>query len=125
MRFIYALPAVLVLSACSQQQMCISRANQDLRVVRGFITEAEGNLNRGYALQDKQIVRYKMVPCGSRPDGSEKRCRRPFEETVTERKAIDLDAEAAKLAVLRDKEAIFERKAAADILTCKATYPEG
>jgi hypothetical protein len=125
MRLAFVLPALLILAACSEQQMCISRATQDLRVVRGFIAEAEANLGRGYALQETQVIKYKSVLCGNQPEGGTQMCRRPFEETVTERKAIDLDGEAAKLAVLRDKEIVLSRKAEADILTCQKTYPEG
>jgi hypothetical protein len=123
MRLLLALPALLVLSACSEQQMCISRATQDLRAVRGFASEAEGNLSRGYALVKTQVVDYETVSCGTRPDGKTKRCRVPVRDTVFKHKAIDLDAEAAKLSVLRKKEAELALKADASVLACQKAYP--
>lgn len=123
MRLLLALPALLVLSACSEQQMCISRATQDLRTVRGFATEAEGNLARGYALVETQVVDYERVQCGTTAEGATKYCRVPVRDTVLKRKSIDLDAEAAKLSVLRQKESALALKADASILACQKAYP--
>ncbi|MEM5477516.1 hypothetical protein [Pacificibacter sp. AS14] len=124
MRPLFALPALLLLAACSEQQMCISRATQDLRAVRGFVNEAEGNLARGYALVETQVVDYERKLCGVKPNGDKKYCRVAVEETVVERKAIDLDGEAAKLAVLRQKEAALVLKTDAQVLACQQAYPD-
>ena len=50
MRWLAPLMLLPLVAACSEQQMCISRATKDLRQVQSFISEAEGNLARGYAL---------------------------------------------------------------------------
>lgn len=124
MRLVFALPALLLLAACSEQQMCISRATHDLRVVRGFVNEAEGNLARGYALVETQVVDFERRVCGQKPNGDKRYCTVPVEDTVIERKSIDLDGEAAKLAVLRQKESALAIKADADVLACQKAYPD-
>lgn len=124
MRTVFALPALLLLAACSEQQMCISRATQDLRAVRNFVNEAEGNLARGYALVETEVVDYERRSCGETPKGDTKYCRVAVKDTVIKRKSIDLDGEAAKLAVLRQKEAVLATKADAQVLACKQAYPD-
>ena len=85
--------------------MCISRATKDLRQVQSFIAESEGNLARGYALVEQQYVDYDIRRCGTTDEGKAIYCREPDIETRRVPKAIDLDAEAAKLAALKKKEA--------------------
>jgi len=124
MRTLLALPALLLLAACSEQQMCISRATQDLRAVRSFVNEAEGNLARGYALVETEVVDYENKKCGEKPNGDTKYCRVAVKDTVIKRKSIDLDGEAAKLAVLREKEAALAIQAEAQVLACQQAYPD-
>ncbi|MBU2937820.1 MULTISPECIES: hypothetical protein [Pacificibacter] len=124
MRTLLALPALLLLAACSEQQMCISRATQDLRAVRSFVNEAEGNLARGYALVETEVVDYERKQCGETPNGDTKYCRVAVKDTVIKRKSIDLDGEAAKLAVLREKEAALAIQAEAQVLACQQAYPD-
>lgn len=124
MRLVLALPALLLLAACSEQQMCISRATHDLRVVRGFVEEAKGNLARGYALVETEVVEFEYERCGTKKDGSPRYCHVPDTRTVLKRKAIDLDAEAAKLASLRNKESSLVKQADMGVLACQKAYPE-
>jgi hypothetical protein len=124
MRPLFALPTLLLLAACSEQQMCISRATHDLRVVRSFVNETEGNLARGYALVETQVIDYERELCGVKPNGDNKYCRVAVKNTVIKRKAIDLDGEAAKLAVLRQKEAALAANAEAQVLVCQQAYPD-
>lgn len=125
MRLVASLLAIAVLASCSEQQMCISRATKDLRVVRGFAAEAEANLKRGYALVEVEKVELVREICQVLEDGTEIFCEVPVITTVKEPKAIDLDAEAAKLKTLKSKEAQLARQAEADVAACKAAYPEG
>lgn len=120
-----ALGLPLLLAACSEQQLCISRATKDLRVVRGFMDEAEGNLARGYALVTVTEVDYERSVCGVDQAGQKRYCRVPVEVEKTVPKAIDLDAEAAKLASLRAKEASLAAQAQASVAACQQAYPEG
>ncbi|WP_417256810.1 hypothetical protein [Celeribacter halophilus] len=124
MRWFIPLALVPLLAACSEQQMCISRATKDLRQVQSFISEAEGNLARGYALVEKEYIDYDIKRCGEHPDGKPRYCRVPDVETRRVAKAIDLDGEAAKLAALKKKEAQLSTQAAAEIEACKIQYPE-
>ncbi len=124
MRWYVPLAILPLLAACSEQQMCISRATKDLRQVQTFIAEAEGNLARGYALVEEQYIDYDIEVCGTNADGSPIMCRVPDFETRRVPKAIDLDGEAAKLAALKKKEVQLSIQAQADIDACKIQYPE-
>jgi hypothetical protein len=121
MRAFLAIPAFLILAACSEQQMCISRATHDLR----FVEEAEGNLARGYALVETEVIEFEYERCGTNKDGSPRYCHVPDTQTVLKHKAIDLDAEAAKLASLRNKQKTLAAQADLGVLACQKAYPEG
>lgn len=124
MRWLIPLAFLPLVAACSEQQMCISRATKDLRQVQSFVAEAEGNLARGYALVEKEYIDYDLEKCGEKEDSSPIYCRVPEIRTRTQPKAIDLDAEAAKLAALKKKEAQLQLQAEAATEACIAQYPE-
>ncbi|SDF55452.1 hypothetical protein SAMN04488117_10559 [Celeribacter baekdonensis] len=123
MRWLAPLMLLPLVAACSEQQMCISRATKDLRQVQSFISEAEGNLARGYALVEKEYIDYDIERCGENADGTPIYCRVPDVETRRVPKAIDLDAEAAKLAALKKKEAQLAAQAEAATQACVRQYP--
>jgi len=125
MRWTIILGGIPLLAACSEQQICISKATKDLRVVQGFVAESEGNLSRGYALVTVEKIGYEREECGVHKDGSKRFCRVPYTYDTQEPRAIDLDAEATKLASLRKKEASLQTQATASIAACKSAYPEG
>ncbi|MCA0044401.1 hypothetical protein [Celeribacter litoreus] len=124
MRWFIPLAVLPLLAACSEQQMCISRATKDLRQVQSFIAEAEGNIARGYALEERQFLEYDTEICGYDVNGAPQYCRVPDFETRLVPKSIDLDGEAAKLAALKAKEAQLSVQASAGIEACKIEYPE-
>ncbi|TNE66448.1 hypothetical protein [Celeribacter ethanolicus] len=124
MRWLIPLAVLPLLVACSEQQMCISRATKDLRQVQSFIKEAEGNLGRGYALVEKEYIDYDIERCGTNDEGKPIFCRVPDVHTRMVPKSIDLDAEAAKLAALKKKEAQLQIEANAAVEACKVQYPE-
>lgn len=116
---------LLALTACaSPQERCIAAATQDLRVVSGFIAESEANIARGYAIGTRLTTEKDRVKCVD-PDGNETTClvRVPVEKSV--RVAIDLDAEKAKLASLKRKQAELRQSANTAISQCKQSHPEG
>lgn len=125
MRWRFLLLGLPILAACSERDMCVSRATKDLRQVQGFIAEAEGNLSRGYAYEEKQYVSYDLERCGEKANGDPVYCRVPEVDTRRVPKAIDLDAEAAKLAALKKKEAQLTTSAEQSVAACYAAYPEG
>jgi hypothetical protein len=120
----------LGLAACgTPQERCIQRETRDLRVVDRLIAETEGNLKRGYALEEITIYHSRWVRCyePAAEEGAPPRptmCRDEVEEIVTRPKAINLEDEAAKLASLKRKRASLAREAQPAIAACKAQYPE-
>ena len=120
----------LALAACgTPQQQCINGVTRDLQVVDGLIAEVQGNLTRGYAYQTVTQSNPEWVDCTpdptpKRPDPRQRNCFVDVDRTVTRPVAIDLDAEAAKLASLQRKRATLASAAAPAILACQQQYPE-
>ncbi|MGV8954999.1 MAG: hypothetical protein ACOH2M_28135 [Cypionkella sp.] len=126
----FALFIPLILTACgTPQERCIGAATRDMRVVDRLIVETEGNLKRGYGFEEKTVYRMQRVDCTASPSADDPS---PARETclddvaVTERQAValDLNAEAAKLASLKAKRAEQAKAAAPAIKVCRAQFPE-
>ena len=124
------IPALLILSACgTPQQNCISGATRDMRVVDRLIAETEANLQRGYAIEEQVISRPIWVPCyphmrAGQPAAGPQMCMDDEDEVIRRPKAIDLNAESAKLASLKAKRAAQVEAASPAIRACRAQYPE-
>lgn len=124
------IPTLLVLAACgTPQQNCISGATRDMRVVDRLIAETEANLQRGYAIEERVISRTIWVRCQphvrpGQPDPGPQMCLDDVDDVVRRPQAIDLNAEAAKLASLKAKRAAQAKAASPYIAACKAQYPE-
>lgn len=120
----------IALAACgTPQQQCISQSTQDLRIVDSFIAETEANLARGYALAQDVTSVPRLVDCtpeptDKHPNPRQRNCLVNEAQPVTRPVAIDLDAEAAKLASLKAKRAQLAAQAQPAILACQRTYPE-
>ncbi len=127
---------LILLAACgTPQEQCIANGSRDLRVVDRLIAEATGNLKRGYALEEKVIRYATFSPCRAParpvqpgvappPPPPVRMCPDHYERTVTQPKAIDLEAEARKLAQLKTKRAELARAAEKTAAQCRAAYPE-
>ena len=62
------LSTLLLLAACgTPQEQCINRNTRDLRTVDRLITEAQGNLARGYAYEQITISTPRWVYCDQPP----------------------------------------------------------
>ncbi|MDO8882407.1 MAG: hypothetical protein U0934_14720 [Pseudotabrizicola sp.] len=130
------LVVLLLLTACgTPQERCIARETRDIRVLDRLIVESEGNLQRGYALEEVVTYRDRWVQCPAvRPELVEGQpappppppqlCLREVRETQTQPKAIDLRAEAQKLASMKEKRAAQMRAAGPAIAQCKAEFPQ-
>lgn len=127
----HMLPVVfLALAACgTPQEQCIRSNTRDLRTVDRLIAETERNLDRGYALETRTVWRNEMVPCygpprtpGGRPVARMCWDERPVD--VTRPRAINLDAEADKLASLKKKRVSLARQAESVVAQCQRIYPE-
>lgn len=118
------------LAACgTPQQQCIGTVTRDLRVVDDLIAQTSGNLQRGYAIVRVTETRPEFVDCtpdptAEVPNPRERRCLEDVAQTVTRPAAIDLDAEAAKLASLQRKRAQLAASAGPAIQACQMQYPE-
>jgi hypothetical protein len=130
MRALILLP-LLALTACgTPQERCINGQTRDLRVLNRLIAETEGNLGRGYAYEQVTITTTEWRMCQEPPPAPDQPappahlCLEDVNQTVTQPKAIDLAAEAAKLKSMKAKRAQLSKAAAPAIAQCKAQYPE-
>ena len=124
---LFALPLV-VLSACqTPREACISQSQGDLRVINRLIAQTEANLARGFGLEERQEVVIRRDRCEiTNPDGTVSTFRCDRQEVVTTEVpvALDLNAERATLASLRDQQAVLATRAQAAVQQCVAAYPD-
>jgi hypothetical protein len=123
--------ALLALVACgTPQEQCVRMASHDLIVLDRLIAETEGNIARGYGFV--QIVEYvpEFVDCTPRrvnegdPLPETQMCLEDMPHTVTKPVALDLQAEAAKLASMQKRRADMAKALAPAYADCQARYPE-
>lgn len=124
------LACLLLLAACgTPQEQCISAGTRDLRVVDRLIRETEGNLARGYGYETVTEYHPEWVDCTPRPTDAQPEPKRQLcldDVPVSVRKevALDLNAEASKLASLKAKRAELAGAATALAAQCQAKFPE-
>lgn len=122
--------AFAALSACATpQEQCISAASRDARIVGELIKEVEANLARGYALETTLVLEKDWVDCtppptAENPTPEPDMCLVDVPVERTRPVAIDLNAEAAKLASLRQQQSRMLAGAEAVVAECRALYPE-
>jgi hypothetical protein len=124
------------LAACgTPQEQCVGRETRDLRQVDRLIAEVQGNLDRGYAIEEVVVYKDRWVQCPAPvvppvegepppPAAGPQLCLDEVRSTEKQAKAINLKAEAETLASLKVKRRQLARDAQAGIDACKATYPE-
>lgn len=122
------------LAACgTPQEQCISRNTRDLRTVEKLISESQGNLQRGYAIERYQVTVPDWEPCvryarGTAEDPTPRpvttTCRTWDTETRSRPRSIDLAQEARQLAQLQAKRKELARNAEAVIAQCRKAYPQ-
>lgn len=117
--------SLLALAACaSPQERCISGATKDLRILSGLIASTQGNINRGYAVVTEEYFETESQVCGV-VDGQDVYCDVAVPQTREVPKAIDLNAEQAKLQSLLEKQGELRARSRATIAECKRQHPEG
>jgi len=122
---------LLPLAACATpRQQCERAATEDLRIIDALIVETGQNIARGYRLERVVTTRPRLVFCYGGRYHPHDRVGMMFcnttETVVKERPvAIDLKAERAKLASLRQKRPEVARRAAMALAACRAEFPEG
>ena len=124
---------LLVLVACgTPQEQCISANTQELRTLERLIAETEGNVQRGYAIEDYTVSVPHWVPCGPPPTPPapgtaatpQALCIDTYDRIETRPKAIDLAIERAKLASMQKKRVELARAAQSVIAQCKVLHPQ-
>ena len=129
-RIIPPLTALALLAGCATpQQRCITDATRDMAVVDQLIAEVEGNLQRGFGLQEETLYRTDFQDCTARPTADHpnptpRKCPVEVPNTTTKPVALDLAAESAKLASLQAKRAQQGPLAHAAIDQCRALHPK-
>ncbi len=133
MRRVLLLGVLAVLASCgTPQEQCISRNTKDLRTLDRLIKETEGNIARGYALVEVRVPDYDYFPCprpmgvgpGGRAVYGHGECLRHTWDIEQRPKAIDIDAEKAKLASMKKKRTTLARRAESVVTQCRAIYPD-
>ena len=123
------LAVLLILAACATpQQQCINGVAGNIAVLDRLIAETEANLARGYAYEDSTTFIPQWQMCGWSAWGnaatlSTGMCWVDEPVTVQRPVAIDLDAERAKLAGLKQSRAEQAAAAAPAIASCQAQFP--
>lgn len=125
------LPLSLLAACGTPQENCIRRNTHEYRVLSSMLAETEGNLARGYAWHEREVVRTRMDFCDRAfhdKDGNirvmQYSCMRDVVETERFRVPIDPAVEERKRANLSEKLKAETARAEAVVGQCKAAYPE-
>lgn len=128
MRHVLMIVPLLALAACATpREQCISNVTRDARVLATLISETQGNLARGYALEQQQELRTVRTLCRGRDAQGNSfsfACNESETINTTVPVAIDLNAERAKLASLQERQAQAQAAADRGVAQCIAVHPE-
>ena len=121
-----------LLAACgTQQERCISRNTSEYRTVSRLLADVEGNLARGYAWEERQVVRERLTQCHrysrdrhGRVHQTVRPCWRDYVDTQRYRVPIDPAVETRKRDNLRQHQEALAGHAKSAVEACRAAYPE-
>lgn len=127
-----AVAPLLLLSACgTPQERCISRNTDEYRTISNLLSTVEGNLARGYAWEEREVVRTRLTECRAytrEKDGAVttyyEPCWRDYVDTERYRVPIDPLAEQRRRDNLAARKAALSGRTAEVIKACKAAFPE-
>ncbi|MTD99422.1 hypothetical protein GIY56_03870 [Paracoccus sp. YIM 132242] len=122
----------LLVAACgTPQERCISQNTSEYRTVSRLLAEVEGNLARGYAWEERQVVRDRLTQCRTYVRDDKGRavvayepCWRDYVDTERYRVPIDPAAEQRKRDNLAARAAVLGNRAASVVQACRAAFPE-
>lgn len=128
----FALALPLFVAACgTPQERCISNHTREYRTVSNLLEKVEGNLSRGYAWEERQVVRDRLTHCRDHYRDrkgnvhvSTRPCWRDYVTTERYRVPIDPAAEQRKRDGLVAQKAKLEGTAKAYVNACKKAFPE-
>ena len=125
MRLAAALLCLAVLAACgTPYQRCVRPVQAELTTVNRLITETEGNISRGFAIERQNQIIQERVPCLD-GDGFRTWCLAPVVTETRRPVAIDRNVERGKLDTLRARRSELQALAVATEARCRAQFPEG
>lgn len=117
----------VTLAACTEQDMCINRATQQVSAAERQIRTLEGNIARGYALHSTmERITYEDV-CYKQREGKKPKpypCTKSKFERVERPVSIDVADQRRQLRALKLQLPNLRRTAAETATQCKADYPE-
>ncbi|MDP5307927.1 hypothetical protein [Paracoccus spongiarum] len=125
-----ALP--LLIAGCgTPQERCISRNTAEYRTVSRLLAEVEGNLARGYAWEERQVVRDRLTQCRDlyrdrkgNTQVTTRPCWRDYVDVERYRVPIDPAAETRKRDNLIARRAALAGRASASVAACREAFPE-
>lgn len=121
------LPLALLAACATQQEICVSRAQSDLLILKRLAAETEANITRGYGLGRREVPYTIEETCRVRQDdGTTIRqiCSSIGTKTETFPVTINIAEERANLRALRARLPRAERAAQAAVRRCMAQYPQ-
>ena len=121
------LPLALLVACATPREQCINEVTRDTRVLSSLINQGRGNLERGYALEEREDTRVIRDRCERRTEDGEVftfRGDKVRTFTTVVPVAINLDAERAKLQSLEERFAQTQSTSNQRVAQCIATYPE-
>jgi len=114
----------LVLCACaSPQEVCVSRANQNIAGLDAAIAVAEANISRGFALEQEVVARNGFVFCSGAGFGGSVRiglrtCSGSRYKTIQTPVPLDIEAEERKLASMQARREVVRERTDSQIAAC-------
>lgn len=126
-----ALAAVALLAGCATpREACITSATRELGVMDRLIAETRRDIDRGYTVQERQIVVPRYTRCERIVVGNDGKsrtesyfCFKDTLETVRDPKAIDIAAEQRKLEGMLTRRARMASETQRAVASCQARYP--
>ncbi len=122
----------LLVAACgTPQERCISKHTREYRNVSNLLQEVEANLERGYAWEERQVVRDRLTHCRDlyrdrkgNVQTTIRPCWRDYVDIERYRVPIDPAAEQRKRDGLAKRKAELEGTASAYVQACKKAFPQ-
>lgn len=122
----------VLLAACgTPQERCISKHTREYRSVSSLLAEVEGNLARGYAWEERQVVREQFTQCrdvwrdkNGNAQVHYRPCWREYVDTERYRVPIDPAAEERKRDGLAKQKTALAGQAQAYANACVKAFPE-
>lgn len=131
-RCLLAIIFPLLIASCSTPlERCVGRYTSEYHNVTKLLSEVEGNLARGYAWDERQVMREHFTQCreirrdkNGDPKVVHRPCWREYTETQRYRVPIDPVTEERKRDGLVKRQAALREQVQPYVAACKQAFPE-